>query len=186
MSRITDPQILAALSAETYRLLILAELDFPSGMVRVHSGVGEVIFNTNTYLGVGQLGKISTLEETAELRSSGFTLELSGIDPALLAISLNDDVQGRDAKIWLAFLDENHQIISDPVGPWLGRMDNLEGELGETATLQLNVENRMADWERPRIRRYTDADQQAEYPGDKGFEFVNQMQEKEIPWGPQK
>ena len=30
---------------------------------------------------------------------------------------------------------------------------------------------------------YTDADQQADYPGDRGFEFVPALQTMSIPWG---
>ena len=36
------------------------------------------------------------------------------------------------------------------------------------------------DLERAEVRRYTDADQQAEYPGDRFFEFVPALQEAEI------
>ena len=36
------------------------------------------------------------------------------------------------------------------------------------------------DLERAEVRRYTDADQQAEYPGDRFFEFVAALQEAEI------
>ena len=39
------------------------------------------------------------------------------------------------------------------------------------------------DLERAEVRRYTDADQQAEYPGDRFFEFVPALQEAEI-WLP--
>ncbi len=185
MSRNIHTNVEPELDADNYRVLLLVELDFPSGMVYAHSGVGDVVFNGNTFKGVGQLGKISELQETTELQTYGFSLELSGIDSALVAIALNDDIQGRAASIYLAFLDNDHKIIGDPVGPWAGRMDTLSGDIGKTATLKLDIESRMADWERPRMRRYTDADQQKEYPGDKGLEFVSQMQEKEILWGPE-
>ena len=36
--------------------------------------------------------------------------------------------------------------------------------------------------ERPAERRYTDNDQQAEFPGDKGFELVAELQAAEIIW----
>lgn len=185
MSRDTiTPDVDAEFDNDNYRVLILTELDFPSGTVYAHSGVGNVNFNGHTFLGVGQLGKIGTLQESTELQTFGFSLELSGVDLSLLSITLNDDVQGRSAKLWMVFLDNDLQPINDPIGPWSGRMDAMPVEIGETATITLHIESRLADWERPRIRRYTDADQQAEYPGDLGFEFVSQMQEKEIMWGP--
>ena len=45
------------------------------------------------------------------------------------------------------------------------------------------VESRLADWERPRVSRYTDADQQQRFPGDLGCRFAPQMVEKELVWG---
>ena len=49
--------------------------------------------------------------------------------------------------------------------------------------ITLLAENRLRDLERLRARNYTDADQQAEYPGDRGFEFVPALQTMSIPWG---
>ena len=185
MSRDIDALVIPELTKENYRPLILFNADFPSGFVYAHSGVGDILFNANTYKGVGQLGKVSVIEETNELKPTVIKVELSGVDPALISVALNDNIQGRSAEMYLAFLDDQHQVIGTPVGPWSGRMDIMSGELGnKTATIQLEVESRLADWERPRMRRYTDADQQQQYPGDKGLEFVNEMQEKEIQWGP--
>ena len=39
------------------------------------------------------------------------------------------------------------------------------------------------DWERSRIRRYTNQDQQQKFSGDKGLEFIQELQEKELFWG---
>jgi hypothetical protein len=62
-------------------------------------------------------------------------------------------------------------------------MDTCDLEIGETATITLTIQNRLADWERPRLRRYTDEDQQSVYDGDLGLQFVAQMAEKTIYWG---
>jgi hypothetical protein len=41
----------------------------------------------------------------------------------------------------------------------------------------------LADWDRPRVRRYNAADQAITDSADKGFEFVPQMVERNIRWG---
>ena len=65
-----------------------------------------------------------------------------------------------------------------------GRMDTIEiVDGGPTATITMKVENRLRDLERARVRRYTDADQQARFPGDSGLEYVLALQEIDIPWG---
>ena len=58
-------------------------------------------------------------------------------------------------------------------------------EVGEKATITLTGESRLIDFFRPRISRYTDAEQQALYPGDLGLQYVNDLQEASVPWGVQ-
>ncbi len=53
----------------------------------------------------------------------------------------------------------------------------------ETATIVVTAESRLIDWNRPRIRRYTDGDQQERFSGDLGFQFMSDASEKEINWG---
>jgi hypothetical protein len=74
-------------------------------------------------------------------------------------------------------------IIADPVGPWTFRMDTMGGSIGQEAYVTLTAERRLADWDRRRARRYNDADQQSEYPGDVGMQYVESLQDKEIVWG---
>ena len=53
----------------------------------------------------------------------------------------------------------------------------------ETATIALNLENRLIVLDRAKERRYTHEDQQLSFAGDLGFEFVPDLQDKEIIWG---
>lgn len=182
-ARVMDAAVATALGNDNVPLAVLVELDLPSAPVRAWSGLGELVWSGKIFLGVGSLGKISPLEEGDDLRARGFSLSLSGIPPEMLSLSLQESYQGRRASIWIAVLNSDYQLVANPIGPWIGRIDTQDGELGETATVTINVESRLIDWERPRIRRYTDADQQLAYPGDRGCEFVSQMVEKELVWG---
>ena len=84
--------------------------------------------------------------------------------------------------MFLAFLDDDYQIIEDPMLAFRGRIDTQDISLGKEANIAVNIESRLIDWERPRVRRYTNEDQQDLHSGDKGLEFVSQMVEKEITW----
>lgn len=165
-------------------LLIFAEMEFDSGTLRLHSGAqgSEITWNSSTWLGAGGLGKISPVLENSELEVYDLQMSLTGIDPTLIATALSEDYFGRPARIWLAVLDDQYTIQGDPIGPFAGLMDTMDGELGEVGTITMTIKNRLADWQRPKIRRYTNEDQQAEYPGDLGMEFVAQMVEKELVW----
>jgi hypothetical protein len=54
---------------------------------------------------------------------------------------------------------------------------------GATGEIAISVENRLIEFERTAIRRNTAEDQKIDYPTDKGFEFVAEIQEKDIVWG---
>ena len=54
---------------------------------------------------------------------------------------------------------------------------------GDAATITVNCENRLYEMNVPANRRYTQEDQQRDYPGDLGFQFVNSIQESQIFWG---
>lgn len=182
MSRSIDSATDDALGGGNIPLLVLAEFEFGSGTLRLHSGVGDLKWNGVTWVGAGRLGEISAIEETDTLQSLDIQASLSGIDPALIATAMSEGFFGQAARLWLAVLDSDHQIVGEPVGPFAGRMDTMDGELGREGRITVTIKNRLADWERPRIRRYTNEDQQAEFPGDQGMEFVSQMVEKELVW----
>lgn len=174
---------LTASESEVIRPVIMADLDFSSGHQRLHTGSGNLSYGGNTFSGIGGLGKISSFEENATAQATNIELTLSGVDPDNLSIALGEHYQGRSVIVYIGLLDSGHQLINDPVILWQGRMDNMNIVLGKTATISVTAQNVLADWNRPRVRRYNNDDQQAVYPGDKGFEFVEKSVNKEILWG---
>jgi len=75
-------------------------------------------------------------------------------------------------------------VIADPVGPFEYLADQIViDEQLPAATITLTAESYLASLERPRPRRLTHEDQQIEFPGDLGLEFVAGIQNKTIPWG---
>ncbi len=185
----TEKRLDETLSAETekqvVRPILLAEFDFETSTDRAWSGFGQLEWGGFTWYGAGILGKVSTVEETAELRATGASFQLSGIPADLIDKVSNFPIQGHKAKLYLGFIEEDFKVlIMDPVLIFDGRMDTVEIlDSGETATVTLTAESRLRDLERPRTKRYTDADQQSRFPGDKGLEYVPSMQDKQIIWG---
>lgn len=163
--------------------LLLVKMQFDSGFLRLWSGRGDLEFNSETYLGVGDMGRLSQVEEGIEQRAFGITFELSGIPASFVSLALSEELQNRKAEFWLGFFDDDYVLITDPILVFRGRMDTMDVQIGETATIAVTVESRLIDWNRPRIRRYTDADQQERFPGDKGFQFMSDASEREINWG---
>lgn len=73
-----------------------------------------------------------------------------------------------------------YEVLADPVGPFKYRMDVGGLTRGANPTITITAESPMADYDRPRVRRWTDEDQRAVYPDDTFFSRVPSLQELEI------
>ena len=173
----------SALAAGHVRAVVFVEMDFPSGFLRMNNSAQNIDWNGHTWYGVGRLGSIDAIGEGMTLEARGLRFAVTGIDPAHVAVALGQQYQGRSCKVWLSPLDQGYAPVADPVLVFSGRLDTMDVELGVTATIAVSAESRLADWDRPRVRRYNAEDQSITDPTDKGFEFVPQMVEKQIRWG---
>lgn len=182
--RALSVEVLEQLAADALRPVIFCESLFRSGYLRLWSGLGEIPWDGKVWFGLGIMTSISTIKESVDVRADGINLILSGIPQEMLQKGLNEAVQGNPVKIWFGVLDESNNVIADPYMAFGGRMDvPTISEDGTTATIELSVENRLIDLHRTRERRYTDRDQQLDYPGDRGLEFVPNVQEWNGIWG---
>lgn len=172
-----------AFAGTNFRPVFLIELRFGSGTVYLNNLDFNVNYGGHTWLGAGRVGAISAVEEGEDLQAFGVSLQLSGVDPSLLAIALTEDYQGRTALISLALLGDDYQVIEAPVQVYRGRMDTMPIEAGQTASIALQLEGRLVDFERPRVRRYNSEDQKIVHPTDEFFQYVPQMVSKELYWG---
>lgn len=156
------------------------ELLFDTGPLRFWTGYGDKIIRSETYIGAGAFLAISDIEETAEIAAAGATITLSGIPSEILSAALSEPYQNRICRIYLGLVGAE----DDMAEIFTGTMDRMDIEEGaETSVVQLSVENRLLDLERERIRRYTNNDQQSRFPDDRGLEFVETLQSREIFWG---
>lgn len=180
--------MVAMADASVIRPLILVEALFdsnaPTSYLYLWNGIGSLSYDSKTYVGAGNLLSISGISESVDLRASGITVQLSGISDPLLAKAKTEDYQGRELKVKLGGWDSSDNIISNPIIIFSGFMDTMTiNESGETANINVTVENRLIEFEKTRVRRYTDNDQRIDYPNDDGLEYVSQIQEKTIVWG---
>ena len=56
-------------------------------------------------------------------------------------------------------------------------------EGSETCLITLKLESRLITFEKSSNRMYTLEDQKVDFPNDVGFEFIPDLQDKEITWG---
>lgn len=184
MSRTMSSGMQTAVEADLVRPIILVSCAFDSGDLNIWNGIGDLTVNFVDYVGAGTLLNIGEIAESSELQANGITVTLSGITDPLLAKARDEDYQGRELTVKMGAMDAANAVITDPITVFSGFMDTMViNDSAETATIQVNVENRLIEFERTRVRRYTAEDQKIDYPTDKGLEFVAEMSEKEIIWG---
>ena len=171
------------LNDDVLRPVYFLKLDFPGGTTYLNTSDRHITWGGNQFLGIGTIGTISDIEETSELQANGIKVTLSGIPGTYISIALTTEYQGSTATQYLGFLNNSYALVDDPFITFVGKVDTMAISLSDTATIELDIENRLIDWERPRISRFTNEEQQNLYSGDKGLEFVDSVAEKELFWG---
>lgn len=186
MPREITPENESAAAALVVRPVYLADLEFESGPLYVTNAPFDVTVGQTVYVGVGWYGGFSDVTEPGEIQAKQVTFFLNGIPISLTAIALGENYQGRPATVSILFLDEQNRQPWAPMTLFQGRMDTMSVTQEDTASIELIVETRWADWERARVLRFNNVTQQSEYPDDKFFEFIPQLVEKQIVWPDQK
>ncbi len=183
MSRELSSPFIDALTGELVYPAFLAKITFASQIVCVWTGPYTLEYDGQSWLGVGDFGRISDVIEGSEVQAEGMTIGLSGIDPNLLSECLDDIQLGAPAVVYFALLDGNGNVIGAPE-LFSGAVDPpsiLPGT--DTITIDLALEDRMTQLNRGSNRRYTAADQNIYYPTDSGFNWVERLSDIALNWG---
>lgn len=176
-------QVLEELLSTNLIIVGLVDLFFDTYTSRFCTTPHNLVVYGNTYIGLGNLGTIEAIQEDTEIKSTGLSISVSGVNEAFIQLSLDQNYQGRRALLQLALLNDYYVIIDTPVTIFSGRMDYMNISLGKESIISLILESRLADWERTKVSRYNGADHKQDYPNDLSFDFVEQMIEKQLPWG---
>lgn len=174
----------AAVQLGVVRPILFMRGEFASGPLYLWSGVGTFYWQGQNWLGIGTLGSISPVQETENVTATSIEMTLSGVPSDILALTLLEVRNGKRVRLWLGLLDDNYNLIADPIEMFGGHIDAAAIEEGaETSAVTITVENAYIDFQRARTIPFTDQAQQAVFPGDLGFEYVPQLQDVEINWG---
>jgi hypothetical protein len=185
MSRgLTTPNANAA-SARHVRGITFLELQFVSGTLYLHTGVGTYTWGSRTWLGIGALGSMSPVEETDEIAPYRVSYMLSAINDTILAQSLLEEIYDCLVIRYEGFLDIDGKLVDTPHEFRRDMMDAMESSIGgEIDQITLHCESEHIRDTRAPGRMFSDEDQQAIFPGDTGFKFLPQLVDAQVHWGP--
>jgi hypothetical protein len=186
MPRDVDPALLAAFQSKYVEIVDLIMLKFRSQTCYSWSGVGDLVWDGKTFLGVGSLGVLGDVQEGTEVRADGTSVGLSGIDPIYMGECLADIQLGAPAKRWIGAVQPGTKtLIGTPYLNFSGQVDKATIHTGaETQGILLALETRLINHSRASNRRYTTADQRANgYPDDSAFDSVEKINDEALIWG---
>ena len=185
MSRGFPSNVLTALSSDHVALVTFAKLEFPSGTLYLHNSLGTYTWGGNDWLGTGDLGEISQLEEGAQISPYKISLSLSGLDATISGAALTEDYYLQPVTVYLGVLDANDALIANPTVVWEGAMDQMELSVGaaDGDTIVLTAESELARFDKASNLKYTDAQLQSDFSGDLAFEFMADIEGAKIRWG---
>ena len=176
LTRGVDPVLLAAVAAP-FHPVVLVYVDWPGGVVRVHSGVGTLTWGGFGWLGVGQAGGLTLPDEGRGLAQSAGVLRIGGL-PDDIDAHLGQDVRGRAVDVWFGAVTARAgtTLVAEPVPVFTGYVDGMSDEEKATGEGVFRaIELAIASG--PSQRSATSAwhsyeDQITAYPGDTAGRWV--------------
>ena len=185
MSRGFPTNVANALATQHVSLVTFVQLAFPSGTVYLHNSIGTYTFGGNDYLGVGDLGAISPLEEGADISPYQITLSLSGLDSTIAGAALTEDYYMHAVTVLLGVLNADDALLADPTVVFEGFMDQMNISVGADGgdVITLTAESELARFDKASNIKYTDIQLQSEFSGDLAFEFMPDIEGAKIRWG---
>lgn len=147
-------------------------------------GAGDGTANIN-WLGVGDLGSISQVQEGLDVSPYAITLTLSGLDATISGAALTEDYYLHPVTVYLGVLEADDTLIADPTQIWAGFMDQMNVTVGADGgdAIELVAESELSNFNRSLNLMYTNVAQQEKSSGDLFFNFMHKVEGAKIKWG---
>lgn len=156
---------------------------FVNTTYRFWSGEGDLSFDSVTYTGAGQLIEISPAEVDLKSQNRRLTASLAlNDDPAIRQAFMQDPGPLTVEVNWI-YSEDNGKTWTRLPRKYVGRLSNPKFV---NNVYQVELETYAGDVDRGRPRRWSDEDQRAYYPGDKGMEYMRELEQgiDKVLWPP--
>lgn len=180
----TSPQQ-TALEKQKVNIAWFVELHFADGTVRLCSYTQTFNWGGFDWIGLGSLGKISPIDESAGVGATAMIFGLNIAQTSILALAVGsvENYRGRDAKLYFCPLDDNGALIDTPEICWRGMMDCVSvGIDGVEGQIALKCETSAYGLKRRPSMRLNAAQQRQRHPGDSGFDFLADLIARPSLW----
>ena len=188
MSWYTDSNCQAAAEREAILIAWAADLDFPSGHVRLSTYTDTLTIDGNSYVpGYNSAGQllvaIQEPVERAQLYAERWTYQLAGVDPSVVPESEIDNSYGRSVTEYEVYIDnDTRQMIGYEIRRE-GRISKIRRRDSDEPLIEVDCEHRLVILEKSSGWRYTTQHQDKFFSGDLGCDFTASLESKELIWG---
>lgn len=188
MARNLGSNFTAQVTGSSLHPVHLIKMVFDSGDLNLSSAYYNITYNGDVYVGAGHLIQLGEPKEVGDLQAVGMSIGLSALSPDILEYAITDTnefYQNRLIYRYFGVLQaDGVTFYDDPIEVFRGRMDVMTvSDDGESAEVNLQSENSLADFERAVVRYYTPEDHKLLHPNDTFFDGVAPLQDKKILWG---
>lgn len=108
------------------------------------NAAGPVTVDGTTYSNLGALLSVGDVQRDIKATSDDMTIQLTGIDPASIALILSSDIKGSLIEVWRGFLDSNNQIITTPTQQFFKRYQGIINNVAITEDFNTEARIRVA------------------------------------------
>ncbi len=167
-----------ALEQPVARTAYFLELFFAAGVFRVCSYGQTFTWGGYDWLGLGAIGRISPVQESAGVASSAMMFTLNIAQTALLGMAMGavENYRGLPAKLYFCPLDAGGALIGTPELCWRGIMDTVAAGIeGEEGQITLKCETSAYGLKRTPSQRLNAAQHKLNYPTDTGFDYLTDL-----------
>jgi len=183
-TRQIDTKTAVKLAEDHQNIVFAIKAEFDTDDILLHTSLGDLVIDGETYEGAGELLAISEIEDSNDLSSAGVTFSITGMDSQVLGYALTENYQNRPITLLMAFLSGGTDQVVASMILYKGRMMQMsisDNPNGSSITLQ--TENRLMDLRRPSNYRYTKESQASLYANDSSLNEVAKIQDMKINWG---
>jgi hypothetical protein len=163
-------------------MALLCYIDHPDGEVRFWSRTGSLVWDGQTFQGIGALGKVTGISKTTTLGIQQVVLELRGVPPTSTQF-LSTKVRNRSAKVWLAGVSRQ-KVVGQPYVIIDDKMDYMKLPVGDDGRVKIQIFVNVGFWsiERAINKAWTHEEQQVRFPGDTGMSQIPLLADKQTNW----
>jgi hypothetical protein len=169
----------AAAASPALGVMLLIELAFTGGTIRITNWPVDITILGFTWIGLGSLTEVGDIKESEDGNYQKMTIGLSQVKSGNLALALGsvETYQGRAAKIYVALVDATSlQIVGAPLLRFSGLMEQVrilrDGSTNAGRILMDCQSGAFDVRSNPAALRMNQAQHSVRHPGETGFRFV--------------